>query len=228
MTEDINIYYRLKLTEKDIRKGRHRDNVGGIWDELGRLQFHFLFEQGLRPTDKLLDIGCGCFRGGIHFIRYLNPGNYYGIDVNKSLLDAGYHKELKEAGLQWKVPHKNILCNGEFKSELFGVCFDYAVAISVFTHLPIDIIRCCLEETAKVMKKGGKFFATFFEIPETHPEEEPFAHEPGGVTTYHNKDPYHYHLNSIKKAVIGLPFEFVYIGDWNHPRAQKMLCFTKI
>ncbi len=227
MTDDINIYYKLELTDRDIQKGKHRDDVGGIWYELGKLQFQFLFDQGLRPADTLLDIGCGCFRGGIHFIRYLNPGNYYGIDINQSLLDAGYHKELKEAGLQWKVPRKNILCNEAFQSEIFGVKFNYAIAISVFTHLPLDIIQCCLIETAKVMKKGGKFFATIFEVPKTHPAEKPFTHEPGGITTYQNKDPYHYYVDTIEKTVKGMPWEFRYIGDWNHPRAQKMLCFVK-
>jgi hypothetical protein len=52
--------------------------VGGMWEEIGKLQLDFLVNQGLRPTHKFLDIGCGTLRGGRHFIRYLDAGNYAG------------------------------------------------------------------------------------------------------------------------------------------------------
>ncbi len=53
---------------------------------MGELQFKFLVGWGLRPGDFLLDVGCGCLRGGVHFVRYLEAGHYFGIDVNSSLL----------------------------------------------------------------------------------------------------------------------------------------------
>jgi len=37
----------------------HRSYVGGQWDVLGKLQFEFLLQRGLRPDDILLDIACG-------------------------------------------------------------------------------------------------------------------------------------------------------------------------
>ena len=58
----------------------HREQVGGLWDEVGALQIDFLRAQGLRPPDTLLDVGCGCLRGGVHLVGYLEPGRYYGID----------------------------------------------------------------------------------------------------------------------------------------------------
>ena len=228
MTDDINIYYNLKLSRREIKKGKHRDDVGGLWEEIGSLQFRFLLDHGLKPSDRLLDVGCGCFRGGVYFIEYLEAGNYYGIDVNSSLLHAGYNIELRKRGLQWKVPRTNILQDGEFSVERFGVVFDYAIAISVFTHLPIDLINLCLNKVANVMKPGGRFFATFFEVPNDHSLDTPFTHMPGGVTTYHDRDPYHYRLDSIEQCIKGLPWQVTYIGEWQHPRAQKMLCFTKM
>jgi hypothetical protein len=42
---------------------RHRDVVGGMWDDIGKLQFDFLCDHGLRPSCRLIDIGCGCLRG---------------------------------------------------------------------------------------------------------------------------------------------------------------------
>ena len=55
--------------------------VGGMWDEIGRLQFEFLRARGLKADHWLLDIGCGCLRGGIHAIKYLKTGNYYGFCI---------------------------------------------------------------------------------------------------------------------------------------------------
>jgi hypothetical protein len=59
----------------------------------------FLKNAELKPHHSLLDVGCGCLRDGIHFIGYLKRGNYVGIDINQSLLDAGYEIELARAGL---------------------------------------------------------------------------------------------------------------------------------
>jgi hypothetical protein len=60
----ISVYDR-ELPPEEIRAGVHRDLVGGLWEELGRLQFEFLVGAGLRPEMRLLDIGCGCPRGGV-------------------------------------------------------------------------------------------------------------------------------------------------------------------
>ena len=37
----INDYWQ-RLSEEDIAAGKHRDFVGGIWDDIGRLQLEFL------------------------------------------------------------------------------------------------------------------------------------------------------------------------------------------
>ena len=60
----------------------HRTYVGGLWDELGLLQFQFLLEMGLKPSDCLFDIGCGSLRGGRHFIKYLYNSLFLKITTN--------------------------------------------------------------------------------------------------------------------------------------------------
>ena len=88
-----NVYAR-ELSSDEIDAGEHRELIGGLWDELGALQFDFMTAQGLRPDMKFLDLGCGCLRGGVRFIHYLEPGNYYGLDANASLLRSGREVDL--------------------------------------------------------------------------------------------------------------------------------------
>ena len=76
---EINGYGR-QLTDAEIESRAHRELVGGLWEELGVLQFEFLVKRGLKPHHRLLDVGCGALRGGVHFVRYLDPGCYHGID----------------------------------------------------------------------------------------------------------------------------------------------------
>src|SRR3954453_12915254 len=92
-------YFDQKWVEAVVAAGRHREVGGGEWETIGRLQFEFLQREGLEPRHHLLDVGCGSLRGGVHFVRYLDPQHYFGIDMNESLLTAGYEIELANAGL---------------------------------------------------------------------------------------------------------------------------------
>jgi len=78
------------------------------------------------------------------------------------------------------------------------------------------------------MNIGGRFFATFFELPERESYTRPYTHDPGGIVTYDTLDPYHYKLVDFYYAKNGLPWKIRYIGDWHHPRAQRMLEFVRV
>ena len=67
-----------------VAEGRHRDVIGGPWNEIGSLQFEFLKRHGLLPPRHLIDVGCGSLWGGVHFAAYVQPGHYWGIDANDS------------------------------------------------------------------------------------------------------------------------------------------------
>jgi SAM-dependent methyltransferase len=68
----------------------HRGTVRGtdaFWDYLGKLQLDYLVEQGLKPEHHVLDVGCGPLRAGVHFIGFLEPGHYAGIDKRGDTLE---------------------------------------------------------------------------------------------------------------------------------------------
>jgi len=203
----------------------YRDAVGGMWEEIGKLQLDFLVRQGLRSEHYLLDIGCGSLRGGIHFIRYLNPGHYYGIDINQELLEAG-RLELQQNDLEHKKPR--LVRMGDFEFSSLGQKFDYALAQSVFTHLPLNRIIRCIMNVESVLVRGGQFYATFFENPQGKFNLEPVMHpcvDGPDLATYFDRNPYHYDFDTFRWICEETGLRVEHIGYWGHPRDQRMIVF---
>ena len=218
--QGINDYWR-QLDDGEIAAGQHREMVGGLWDELGRLQLERLLADGLQPSHQLLDVGCGALRGGLHFVRFLDPGHYCGLDVNPSLLAAGRH-ELDLAGLADRDPV--LIEDAQFEVARFDRQFEWAMAQSVFTHLPINLVILCLAKVAEVLTPKGRFYATFFRAPRPACLET-LVHQPGGAQTQYHRDIFHYAAEEMEwmGRVAGLETEVV--GDWGHPRAQQLVIY---
>jgi SAM-dependent methyltransferase len=201
----------------------HRQAVGGLWDVMGKLQLDFLVEQGLQPHHYLVDVGCGSLRGGIHFVRYLEPGHYFGLDISGRLLSAG-RSELKRAGLSGR--DATLLKDEGFHFGHFDRQFDFAIAQSVFTHLPLNVIMRCVSEMETALLPGGRFFATFFESGDRRLGIEPIP-QLDDVVTYCDSDPFYYDPDVFRWVVDGSSLDYEYIGAWGHPRNQKMLLLTR-
>ncbi|MFW5450518.1 MAG: class I SAM-dependent methyltransferase [Methylophagaceae bacterium] len=224
MTENI---YGSEFSEKDVTSGAHRAAIGGLWGELGIKQLEFLIGQGLTPKDVMLDVGCGCLRGGIHFISYLDDNNYYGFDINESLLNAGYNIELDNVGLQRKLLQTNLRANECFDLSVFDKKFRYVFSFSLFTHLTINSIKRCLMEVCKVMDEDGCFYATCFICPHGEAVSLPFE-QSAEITSFMDRDPYHYTISDLRWLALETGFDVFFVEPFTHPRNQKMACFTKI
>ena len=136
--------------------------VGGPvndFEAVGRLQLTTLLREGLYPDSKVLDIGCGCLRGGYWLIHFLDPGCYCGIEPNRTMLEAGI-SHLLEAGL---IAAKNprFDCNAEFDSSVFGVVFDFFVARSVWTHASKRHIQKMLDSFVRDSAQTGSFLTSY-------------------------------------------------------------------
>ena len=227
MTDFLNKYTNPALVAAEIEAGNHRQFVGGLWEQIGRHQFDFLRDNGLTPDQKVLDVGCGCLRVGVHLVEYLDPENYYGIDQSKALLDAGFDVELPMVRLQHKLPRANLACNAGFDATMFDVQFDVAFAQSVFTHLPINHLKLALCRLATVVSPGGVFYATIFLTPEAHPWVEPLFHPALGRSSFAAKDPFHYSADDVRHCASGPFWTCEIIGDWGHARGQSMVKFVR-
>jgi cyclopropane fatty-acyl-phospholipid synthase-like methyltransferase len=182
--------------------------VGGRWEEIGSLQFTFLKARGLEPHHKMLDFGCGSLRGGLHFIRYLDPGGYLGVDISAEALAAG-KQYLEEAGLTEKQPTLE-LSGGLDLAGLEGRQFDYILAQSVLTHMPLEDIETLFQHIPKIMHPQTVFYATYFD---------------GGSRQFESADRtnFHYPFETLRLVGSAHGLEITRDEGYQHPRSQQML-----
>ena len=148
-------------TERRVRDDPY-SAIGGLWEEMGALQFDFLIAQGLAFSHTLLDIGCGTLRAGRHFIAYLDAGCYAGIDLSTEAI-AFANAFVRENSLESKSPDLRVNKSQELDFETYdGRKFDFLLAHSVFTHLLPEHIEKCFSNLHRIMSEESRFYFTFF------------------------------------------------------------------
>jgi SAM-dependent methyltransferase len=160
----------------------YRAYVGppGDYDLVSGLQFTLLFRAGLRETHRLLDVGCGSLRAGRLFIPYLRPGNYYGVEPNRWLVDEGIARELGSDILRVKQPTFSTVDDFSFGS--LGTRFDFVIAHSILSHTFSDLASRAFRGFHDCLADDGVLLATFLEGEEPaagsgwlYPGTVPFA-----------------------------------------------------
>ncbi|GAA4191752.1 class I SAM-dependent methyltransferase [Streptosporangium oxazolinicum] len=154
-------YYRAVMRSDTARNPRGAVGSRSYrrWTALGKMQFDYLVRHGLRPEHRMLEIGCGNLRAGRLFIGYLDPGNYYGIDISPDILIAA-QETLVTYGLRDRFPH--LLPVGDLRfTALPDQAFDVVHAHSVFSHSPLPVIEECLWSVGRIVRPGGWFDFTF-------------------------------------------------------------------
>jgi SAM-dependent methyltransferase len=128
---------------------------------MGRRQFNFLREHGLRPASTVLDIGCGTLRAGHILFDFLAPRSYFGFDLSARAIEVG-KSTVAELGLSEKQPDLRVNVARDLRFEDYeGQTFDFLLAQSVFSHLQENQIAECFENIGSVMNEKSRFFFTF-------------------------------------------------------------------
>ncbi|CAN6981556.1 unnamed protein product [Brassica oleracea var. botrytis] len=140
---------------------QHHSNYGEPWAG-GRDVFEFLAESSnLKPNSRVLEIGCGTLRVGLHFIRYLNPSHFHCLEKDELSLMAALRYELPSQGLLHKRP---LILRGddmEFSKFGSGVTYDLIYASAVFLHMPDKLVWAGLERLVEKLKPyEGRIFVS--------------------------------------------------------------------
>ena len=183
----ISPYLAPKFYTDALSKGRHRDIVGGRWDETGRVQMAALRAEGLMPHHRLLDIGAGALRLGCKAVPYLDPGHYWATDLSGPLMQRGFDLELPEKD---RLPPAQLVEDADFSFPGIPANIDYAIAFAVFTHLPADHLQRALTNLAARIPTLKRLLFTVFLAPDATQAAAPYR-QPDGVVTHPNRAPYH-------------------------------------
>jgi hypothetical protein len=139
----------------------HRAWVGPAhrFDTIAAQQFNLLTLAGLRENNTLLDIGCGSLRAGRLFLSYLQPGNYFGLEPEKWVLEEGIREMLGQEFIALRRP--TFSHDHNFTLTELGGQFDFLLAQSIFSHTSQEQLHRCFAQAREVVGPHSKFFATF-------------------------------------------------------------------
>jgi len=212
--------HKVGQGEKAIKGTTHRKYVGGVgkknnWEFIGLLQFAHLVKMGLRPNHTFVDVACGSLRAGLHFIPYLDKGNYLGIEKEITLVDAGIEHEIGHKVNGEKSPE--FVISSDFEFEKFSKKADFGIAQSLFTHLPYSMVDDCLKKLFPHMNSGGKFYGTYF-ISKKVIDNPDKPHDRLG-----------YWFTKEQAIEVGTKngWKVNFIGEWGHPRGQQIVEYIK-
>ncbi|KAH9310726.1 hypothetical protein KI387_025761 [Taxus chinensis] len=143
----------------------HHSNYGEPWAG-GRDVYEFLGRAArLRRDQRVLEVGCGTLRVALHFIRYLNPGNFHCLERDELSLMAAFRYELPSQGLLHKRPL--IVRSEDMDLSRLGregedyVQYDLIYASAVFLHVPDALVWVGLERLApRLAPIHGRLFVS--------------------------------------------------------------------
>jgi SAM-dependent methyltransferase len=119
---------------------------------VGRMQLEMLLHEGLWPQARVLDVGCGCLRGGYWLMHFLDRGCYFGIEPNAAMLQAGLDVIVEPEVVDSADAHFSH--NDGFDFSEFGVAFDFLLARSVWTHASPQQIATMLDSFVATSPAG--------------------------------------------------------------------------
>jgi hypothetical protein len=108
-------------------------NVGANYFKVGQLQLELLKRNGLTPSSRVLEIGCGCLAAGRPILEFLNADRYAAIEPNRWLIDAVL-EGLPDTQTLFEAKRPVFLQNADFDASSLGIKFDFVISHSILSH----------------------------------------------------------------------------------------------
>ena len=174
----MRIFTKIIKRERTLSPpDKYKNRIGGakLFEQVGKATLNaFVTKFGLKESDSVLDIGCGCGRVAIPLTKYLNSNaSYEGLDNNLKLI-KWCKNNITPIFPNFNFTHARVYSsiynpNGKtlssnYKFKFHDCAFDFVYLISVFTHmLPHDMDNY-ISEISRVLKKGGSCYISYFLI----------------------------------------------------------------
>ncbi len=150
---------------------------GGDFVTVGDDFFKTLKRHDLKPTDAVMDVGCGQGRMARPLIDYLDNGHYVGLDISASGIEwcQKHYADLPH----FKFIHMDVY-NSRYNPDGRQKAMDYVFPFenqsqdmifltSVFTHMLAQDVEAYLHEFHRILKPGGKVLISWYLLDEvTH------------------------------------------------------------
>ena len=213
---------------------RRLNNVGSAsrfrsdFNAIGKELLGYLINDGgLKPDDRVLDVGCGVGRMAIAMNSYLTAGTYDGFDIVKQSIDY-CQKAITPVRPSFRFKHADIYSSeynaqgtirpADFRFPYRDGAFTFVFLTSVFTHMQRPELETYLAEISRVLAPGGRVFATYFLLnpvslaaiaADRNNEKFPFLTDKGRVQHQFNVD-------------AAVAFEEDYIADLYPTRGMRV------
>jgi SAM-dependent methyltransferase len=139
---------------------------------------HFQQLAGLRPDDRVLEIGCGIGRMARVLAAVLRPpGSYDGFDVVAPGI-AWCESRYRDTPAPFRFRHADLrnpaynpdgaVAATDYRFPYEDGAFDLVIATSLFTHLLDAAADHYLGEAARVLVGGGRLLSTWYLIEDEH------------------------------------------------------------
>ncbi|KAB5584914.1 S-adenosyl-L-methionine-dependent methyltransferase [Coniochaeta sp. 2T2.1] len=105
----------------------------------------------IKPTDRILDMGCGPGSITAGFTRYATQGSVVGVDLSEAVLDMARERAGSASTASISFVAADVLAGLPFPDDEFDIVF----ASQLFPHLQGDKTVRALREMRRVLKPGG-------------------------------------------------------------------------
>lgn len=146
-----------KLKQENDYDSAMKLAIGGAFEGMGKLEYELLKYVGLKPTDAVVDVGCGSGRLA-QFLAKSHQGTYLGVDVIAELVE--YAEKLCNR------PDWRFQVNDGYSIPAADNSADFVCFFSVFTHLLHEETFAYLQDAKRILKPQGTLVFSFLEFAE--------------------------------------------------------------